>query len=190
MSDVSQPGLPEASPAAPAPGSPRLKYALIASLALNLLVLGAVGGMAFGLYKHRPYFGMMRSEDFGLMGLTRHLPEERRKEVRKQLREDRDRLRPLVDDIRASRRGAADKLAAEPFDKAALEAAIKLTSDKESTFRTTAIAAFLDHVEKLTPSERQLLADAWRKRSEPLKDRRLKKGKDEDGPDDPPTPPN
>jgi uncharacterized membrane protein len=172
LTDVSQSG-----PAAPAPGSRRLKYGLIASLALNLLVAGAVAGMAFGFFKHRPYFGMGRGEDFGLMGLTRHLPEERRKEVRKQLREDRDRLRPMVDDIRASRREAADRLAAEPFDKAALEAAIKATSDKESALRGTAIAAFLVHVEKLTPSERQMLADWWRKRSEPLK--RRKKDKEE-----------
>jgi uncharacterized membrane protein len=167
LTDVSGPG-----PAAPASGSRRLKYALIASLALNLLVAGAVAGMMFGFFKHRPYFGMVRGEDFGLMGLTRHLPEERRKEVRKQLRDDRDRLRPLVDDIRSARREAADKLAAEPFDKAVLEAAIKTTSDKERALRETAIGAFLGHVEKLTPSERQLLADWWRKRSEPLKRRK------------------
>jgi uncharacterized membrane protein len=180
VSDVSQPGLPETGPAVPAPGSRRLKYALVASLALNLLVAGAVAGMAFGFFKHRPSFGVVRSEDFGLMGLTRHIPEERRKEVRKQLREDRDRLRPLVDDIRASRRDAADKLAAEPFDKAALETAIKATSSKESALRETAIAAFLGHVEKLTPSERQLLADWWRKRSEPLRPRKSKKDKEDE----------
>jgi uncharacterized membrane protein len=172
VTDVSRPG-----PDTPARGSRRLKYALIASLALNLLVAGSVAGMMFGFFKHRPHFGAMRGEDFGLMGLTRHLPEERRKEVRKQLREDRERLRPLFDDVRTARRDAADKLAAEPFDKAALEAALQAAGDKEILLRQTAVSAFLGHAERLSASERSMLADWWRKRNERLRERRTKKDK-------------
>ena len=91
----------------------RLKYALIASLALNLLIIGAVAGTMYGFSKHRPRFMSGGGEDFGLMGLTRVLPEERRKEIRKQLAQDRNALRPLIDDVRAARREAADKLAAD-----------------------------------------------------------------------------
>jgi uncharacterized membrane protein len=134
--------------------------------------------MMFGFAKHRPGFGGGRGEDFGLMGLTRHLPDERRKEIRKQLRADRARLRPMVDEIRAARREAADKLSAEPFDKAALEAAIASAGEKERSLRQTAISAFVGHAERLTPSERQMLADWWRKKNQPFKSRR-KKAKDD-----------
>lgn len=176
MSDVSQSG------AEPGPrASRRLKYALIASLALNLLIVGVVGGTMFGFGKHHPTLrGHPRGEDFGLMGLTRTLPEARRKEIRKELRDDRVRLRPLIDDIRASRRDAAEKLAAEPFDRAAVESALGAVSDKERALRQEAVGIFLSHVERLTVDERRTLANWWRKKSEPLPKRKSKKGEGED----------
>lgn len=175
MTDTSTPA---ATP--PAAGSRRLKYALIASLALNLLILGAVAGTMYGFGKHGRHFGHPRGEDFGLMGLTRHLPEERRKELRKELREDRVKLRPLVEEMRAARRAAADKLAAEPFDRAALESAIATASDKERTLRQEAVGIFLAHAEKLTVDERSKLAEWWRKKSQPLPKRKSKKDDDAD----------
>ena len=174
MSDASR---PETAP--PPGGSRRLKYALIASLALNLLVIGAVAGTMIGFGKHHgPRGGHPRGEDFGLMGLTRTLPEERRKEIRKQLREERGKLRPLFEEIRTARREAAEKLAAEPFDRAALESALAGVGDRERTLRQEAIAIFLGHVERLTADERRTLADWWRKKSQPLPERRSRK-KDE-----------
>jgi uncharacterized membrane protein len=164
---------PEAAPQGT--GSRRLKYALIASLALNLLIIGTVAGTMVGFGKHRQHFGSGRGEDFGLMGLTRHLPEERRKEIRKQLREDRTRLRPLMDDVRAARRDAADKLAADPFDRGALEGALGVSGDKDRMLREAGIAAFLTHAAHLTPEERRMLADWWRKKNQPFKERRKKK---------------
>lgn len=175
MTDVSGPG----PAAAQGMASRRVKYVLIASLALNLLVVGAVASVMFGFAKHRPHFGHGRGEDFGLMGLTRHLPEERRKEIRKDLRADRERLRPLVDEIRAARREAADKLAAEPFDKAALEAAILAAGEKERALRQTAVTSFVGHAERLTASERKMLSEWWLKRNQPFKSRRGKKDKDD-----------
>lgn len=171
MSDVSRPAQ-EPRPG----GSRRLKYALIASLALNLLVVGAVAGTMIGFGKHHgPRGGHPRGEDFGLMGLTRTLPEERRKEIRKQLREDRVRLRPLFEDIRVARREAADRLAAEPFDRAALEGALATVSDRERTLRQEAVGIFVGHVERLSAGERRTLADWWRKKSQPPAHRKSKK---------------
>lgn len=170
----------DAFPPAPEPqgkGSRRLKYALIASLALNLLVVGAVGGVMYGFGKHPPRFGHGRGEDFGLLGLTRILPDDRKKELRKQLRQDREQLRPLMDEIGAARRAAADKLAAEPFDKPALEAAISDVAEKERALRQAAVGVFLSHAERLSPDERRMLADWWKKKSERMH-RRHGKGKD------------
>ncbi|MBX9861568.1 MAG: periplasmic heavy metal sensor [Hyphomicrobium sp.] len=172
--------LPQPPSAAPDPGKRRLKYALIASLALNLLILGAVAGTMLGHRQHMPRGGPGGGEDFGMMGLTRVLPDERRKEMRKLLREDRASLRPLMDDVRTARRAAADKLAAEPFDRAALDAAISSVAEKERTLRQTAVKAFLGHVETLKPDERAKLAEFWRKKSEPPH----RKKKDEKGDDD------
>lgn len=170
MTEASPPGAtPQSS------GSRRLKYALIASLAVNLLVVGGVAGAMYTFGKHPPRYGTGRSEDFGLMGLTRHLPEERRKALRKQLREDRDKLRPMIDDLRSARRDAADKLAAEPFDRNALESAFAVTGEKDRALRQAAVTAFLGHAEQLTAAERSMLADWWRKKNAPFKERKRKK---------------
>ncbi|MCC7253736.1 periplasmic heavy metal sensor [Hyphomicrobium sp.] len=178
MSETTEPG-----PARPAGTSRRVKYALIASLALNLLVLGIVAGSMLGFGKHHPRFGgHPRGEDFGLMGLTRTLPEERRKEIRKQLRDDRVKLRPLVEDIRTERREAADKLDAEPFDRAALESAISAVTGKEQAMRQEAVSIFLGHVERLSADERRTLAEWWRKKSQPLPERKSKKDETADAP--------
>jgi uncharacterized membrane protein len=169
---------PAAEPVAA--GSRRLKYALIASLAFNLLVVGIVGGTMFGFGKHpRPHFAN-RGEDFGLMGLSRGMPDERRKEFRKKLREDREQLRPLMEEVRAARRGAAEKLAAEPFDRGALAAAFAAAGEKDRTMREAAINAFLTHAETLTPGERRSLSEWWMKKNAPFAERRRKK---KDGPD-------
>lgn len=187
MSEVSRPE--PASP--PGSGSRRLKYALIASLALNLLVLGAAAGTmyTFGFGKHGPQrFGPGRGEDFGLMGLTYRLPEERRKEIRKKLREDRAVLKPLVEDVRAARRAAAEKLAAGSYDRVALEGAITAAADKERTLRQAAVAAFLGHANTLTAEERRLLSDRWMKMNEPFKERATKK-KAKTGDEPKPAPP-
>lgn len=175
MTDAVQPG-PESRGA----GGKRLKYFLIASLALNLLVVGAVAGTMIGFGKHHARHGHGRGEDFGLMGLTRMLPEERRKEIRKELRGDRAKLRPFVDEIRTARREAADVLAAEPFDRAALERSVEAAAEKERALRQAALSAFLGHAERLTVEERRMLADWWRKKNEPLKERKGKKAKDGD----------
>lgn len=174
MTDASQPG-PGISGGQPAAGSRRLKYALIASLALNLLIVGAVAGTMYGFGKKHRGFGMGRGEDFGLMGLTHRLPDDRKKEIRKRLRDDREALRPFVDELRTARRAAADSLAAEPFDKTALDGAISAARDKERALREAAIAAFLTQAEQLTAAERRMLADWWMKRNEPLKERKKKK---------------
>jgi uncharacterized membrane protein len=167
------------TPAAPPDsGKKRLKYALIASLALNLLILGAVAGTMYTFHKHgRPPPGAR--EDFGLMGLSRDFPSDRRKAFRKELKADREKLRPLVEEANVARREAADALAAEPFDRAKLEAAIVKVMDRERAVRQSAVTVFLGHAETLTPDERKKLADWWRKKAE----LRAKRPRDDDKPD-------
>ncbi|WP_439542667.1 periplasmic heavy metal sensor [Hyphomicrobium sp.] len=186
MSDLSQP-----PGATPDPVKRRLKYALVASLALNLLIIGAVAGTMMGHGRHQPP-RPGKGEDFGMMGLTRVLPEDRRKEMRKLLRADRENLQPLVEEVRTARRAAADKLAAEPFDRAALEAAIANVAEKERTLRQSAVTAFIGHAESLKPDERAKLADFWRKKSEQPRRKKKDDRDDKDAGDaasSPPPPP-
>ena len=89
-------------------------------------------------------------------------------------------LRPIVDDLRAARRDAADKLAAEPFDRNALESAFKVTGEKDRTLRQAAVTTFLGHAEQLTAGERSMLADWWRKKNAPLKEPKRKKSEKSD----------
>jgi len=170
-------------PAPAAAAGPRwLKIGFFLSVAVNLLILGAVAGTMIGMRHGPPRYTGGRGEDFGLMGITRTMPAERRKEFRKEIAADRRELHPLMDEAREARRAAADKLAADPFDRAALEAAIANVTEKERTLRNTALQSFLTRVEALTPDERRQLADAWRRRSEVRWRARTKKdgaGKDD-----------
>ena len=109
--------------------------------------------------------------------------------MRKLLRADRASLRPLMDDVRTARRAAADKLAAEPFDRSGLEAAIANVAEKERALRQSAVTAFIGHVETLKPDERAKLAEFWRKKSEPPPHRKKKDDKDADDAPAPPPPP-
>lgn len=169
MSDTTTP------PAAVAPGAlgRTLKIALFLSVALNLLVIGAVVGTMYGLHRGGPgrHFGG-GADDFGVSSIVRLLPEARRKEIRKELSANRIKLRPMIDEIRALRRAAADQLAADPFDRAALQAAIDKVAEKERALRQTAVGMFMDRAAALSTDERHLLADAWRRKSEEHRRRR------------------
>ena len=166
MSDVSPPGTP----------SRRMKYLLIGSLALNLLFVGAVVGMGFKKHGHGPHH--TAREHFGLMGLTRVLPDDRRKEVLEQLKKQYGEMRPAMDELRAARIAAADRLAAEPFDRTALEQAIADVAAKEQALRSSTVETFLVQAARLSADERKQLSEHWRKRADRLARHRDKHDKD------------
>lgn len=152
----------ETSP--PGTGSRRMKYVLIGSLALNLLFVGGLAGMAFKKHGHGPHHAAR--EHFGLMGLTRVLPDDRRKEVLDQLKKEYDARRPAMEDLRVARHEAADRLAADPLDRAALEQALADVASKEQALRSAMVETFLVQAERLTAEERTLLSERWRKRAD------------------------
>lgn len=150
----------ETSP--PETRSRRTKYLLIGSLALNLLFIGAVVGI--GLKTHGRHHGAR--EHFGLMGLTRVLPEDRRQDVLEELKKKYAEMRPALEDLRAARMEAADRLAADPFDRAALQQALASVTSKEQQLRSTALETFLVQAARLTADERKQLSERWRKRAD------------------------
>lgn len=154
MSEVSPPGT----------RSRRMKYLLIGSLALNLLFVGAVVGMGFKKHGHGPHH--TAREHFGLMGLTRVLPDDRRKDVLEELKKEYDAMRPAMDELHAARIEAADRLAADPFERMALEQAIANVASKEQALRAATVETFLVQAARLSADERKQLSERWRKRAD------------------------
>lgn len=147
----------------PASGRSRwLKPLLIASLALNLLV---IGGMASAMWRHhhgRGPFGGPRG-DHSLMGFVRELPSERQQAVRADIEAARETVKPMRQEIRDAWSAANTALTLEPFDKAKVkEAAAKLLA-AEAKFKSAISDALIDTAEKLSPEERKKLQE-WRER--------------------------
>lgn len=140
---------------------------LIASVAINLLLLGIIGGGLVAMKNHRgPFGGMMRAapEDFGLISFARTLPDERREIIKKDLRAARPRLKPFFEASADARVKAAAVLAADPFDRSALETALQAVQAEDMKLRGEGLKIFLEEAEKLTLEERQQLAELWKKR--------------------------
>lgn len=153
---------PGSAPAQPS----RWKWLLIASLALNLLVAGAIAGrVVFGPH-HGPGRWGQAPGDFGLMGFSKLLPSDRQTLVRQNLRAARPEFRELRAETVELRKQAADVLLAEPFDKAALKAALDRVGAGETRVRDKGVDVFVDTAGQLTPDERKTLAEAWKKRLE------------------------
>jgi uncharacterized membrane protein len=162
--------VPQTAPAAPAPKSRRgWRWLLIASLALNFLLIGLLAGGAVRMWR-APLVDAPAAE---LALLWRALPEG-----------ERDALRGLVDDdddddrrggerhgamraqIRADLSELRALLVAQPFDRAALEARLTQARDRQSDRADRALARMLDRIEALPVSERARMAERIERRWE------------------------
>jgi uncharacterized membrane protein len=143
---------------------PWLKLALIASLALNLLFLGA--GLARFLVHDKPE---------RVMGLTQvqliprkffgELDQDRKAELLGIFREFSPKFR---DGRRASREeiaALAMALEAEPYDPARVKATVDSFSARSESLIASGGQAALTLIERLTPEERKLLAKHIRQRA-------------------------
>lgn len=163
----------DTTPAAPSDTTPsdaaratRLKRLLIASMALNLIIVGGILGAGFAMKRHGGPGGGGRGgvEDFGLMRFSREITDKARKdEIRKELRQAKAELLPKRAEVDQSRLAAAELLAKDPLDREALKAAMTQVREKESDIKSQAINAFIAQVEKLTPAERVALSERWKR---------------------------
>jgi uncharacterized membrane protein len=133
-----------------------VKIALVVSLALNLLILGLVGGALLSI---GPRGGdddpRLRTLGLGPFALALE-------------REDRDAVRARIDReaLRADRRalGAGlmqlrGALLAEPFDRPAAEAALARARGATEALQGHGHRALIDHVETMSAAERAALAE-------------------------------
>lgn len=146
----------QASP--PAAKTPRWLYiALFASLAGNLVVFG---GAASAFWHHR-HGG--RHDHHSLSGFVRQLPGDRGGPLRDFIKGEREKLKPIREEIRNNWNETNTLLGSEPFDKDKLKAAMGRLNDSELRLRGAIGEALVETAAKMTPEERQSLK-AWRER--------------------------
>ena len=103
------------SPVETAPPRRRwMRWALIASLAINLLVVGAIVG---SFVRGGGPFGGGRGAPANIIGYVTSLPTERRQELLKRSVALRSDMRALRQQVRAANRERLDAFTAEPFDR-------------------------------------------------------------------------
>jgi len=167
------------------PGRPagfNLRVALMASLALNVLIIGAVVGTllvsCFDGWHARGFKGA------GLSGFARTLPAERGEVIRKRLESNRSTLEPLRNEEREARDAARSVLMTEPFDVEKFKAALERAVDADEKEKRARMTLFAETAASLTPDERRQLHNWFEKR------RKHRHDSDEDTSPSPPPPPN
>lgn len=134
-----------------------LRIALVLSLALNFLIVGAVVGfVAVGKDRREGMSPGLRA--LGLGPILPALSMEDRRALFERIRDNRDRLavesRPFGRSIQAF----TQTLRAEPFDRAAAEAALRAQRDHGAALQAEGHALLLDQLEAMTPEARAELA--------------------------------
>ena len=150
-----------------------LKPVLFASLALNLLVLGA---LASATWRYRsPEMAALQFGPGNIVSYVGDLPAERRAVLWKQTTEPRRALGPLRRAVRAARRDAFATLSAEPFQPQRYIEAQSRVIDAERVQRLAAAKLFAEVASTLTADERRGFI-RWR-------EKRLPPNQRGDGPD-------
>lgn len=145
-----------------------LRIALVASLAINFLVIGASGAAMYRIQTHAP---TMSGVSTNLLAFVSSLPEPRRKELWNAVRDEHRRLRPLRDDVRAARLEWRQALAAEPFDTQRFDKAQSRVLDAENKARAEAQRLFAALAGHLTAAERASFLD-WQPADRPWREHR------------------
>lgn len=129
---------------------------LIASLALNLLIVGFV---ASAIWRHRQETVFAGNAiNANLLGFTQTLPAERRQALWRKTAEERHVLRPLRGEVRAARLAVRQVFLAEPFNAAEFAKSQDRLLDAEMRARKEAQKLFLAIANALTSEERAAFA--------------------------------
>ena len=156
-----------------------LKWLLVASLAFNLLVVGALATAAWK-FRQGPMMPGPNAINAHLLGFVWTLPAERRQAIWSATGSEREAMRPFRTDVRNARLEARAAMTAMPFDLGRFSEAQRRLLDAENKARTAAGTLFVAVAAKLTPEERAAFANwqpidgpgpsrgrGWWKRREP-----------------------
>jgi uncharacterized membrane protein len=152
-------------------GAPRLRsvqtaprwmqVGLIASLALNLVIIGVVAGAVWRFRPHPHVAGSIVIPN--LLGFASTLPAPRRKALWDATAEERRHVRPFRRAVRAAREETIKALIAEPFDPQQFKTAQSQQAETENKARQAVQDLYVKIAESLTPEERHAFP-RWRER--------------------------
>jgi len=134
------------------------RYVLVASLALNMLLIGAAGAAIFRFRMAPPVASRISTN---LIEYLATLPPDRRRDIWSATREERRKLRPARAEVRQAREAWRASLSSEPFDRERFVAAQTRVLEAEVKARMETKRLFVDIVTHMTPQERAAFA-AWR----------------------------
>jgi uncharacterized membrane protein len=137
---------------------------LIASLAVNLIIAGAVAVRFLAPERFERFTGQGYSPLIPRKFLG-DLPADRRKELGDLLKANRSAFRKDFAEMRKLAAEIADALEREPYDEAAVIAALDGHAKVASAMIARGEAVTIEIVRKLSPAERALLAKRIRERS-------------------------
>jgi uncharacterized membrane protein len=155
---MTDPGAPRTEPARRTPRW--LLVALLASLALNLIVVGSVAGAMWRFRKAPPWASAVTPN---LLGYASALPAERRKRLWEDTTEERRHIRPFRREVRTAREETIKALLAEPFEKQRFVAAQARQAEAENRARQAVQDLYVKIADSLTPEERHAFPN-WRER--------------------------
>lgn len=134
-----------------------MPWLLIASLAFNVLVIGAMASRAF-LVRHGAAIVAPVGGGPNLIGFIGTLQAERRREIWTATAAERKALRPLRAAVREARVGVREALATEPFDGKKVEDAHQRLLQAEVALRTQSQRLIARIAGQLSPDERRRFA--------------------------------
>lgn len=142
------------------PQKPPLRWGrlvLFVSLALNLAVVGVVGGSMLGRKGHDRKDFVARDVGFGLFNEA--FTEDDRKELRRAYSKANPNIRAERDQMRNDLQTILTALRAEPFDVAVLRAALDAGAARIEVRQAQGQALVLDHLTMMSEDERAEVAN-------------------------------
>ena len=142
----------------------------------NLLLTGARPSLNYApridiVIRVRPSPKHLENNTFGYFSRASELerfiatvPREARPTMRQAFRANRRSLQDLVAEVQAARMDAAGLVDAEPFDRAAFEAALAIERDRSLTLQATVHDVIAETIEQLPAGLRTEMAERWRDR--------------------------
>lgn len=138
-----------------------LQLLLIASLLLNVFIVGALIGAAVVWQREaRPPTVALAAQPTRLRLAAMSLSPPYRRQLRQHLAQTARALRPQVDEARAARLDAQRLLSAPTLDAAALRAALERARSADEAIRSRIEASLVDFAATLPQAERSALAQA------------------------------
>jgi len=149
-------------------------FLLVVSLAANLVIAGAAGMRYFYPERLERWSGASFTQLLPRRFLS-DLPEERRREFLDLLKSRRDAFRDARSGMRDVALRFAEALERNPYDEAQVTAAVQDFTKLSNDMVDSGTLVTVQIVQKLTPEERLLLAQAVRDRIERMQQRRKKR---------------